>query len=259
MGALHLRDRALVRCLLRVAHELAFKQPDEGVEPEQGGGNARRHQRRPVSPNNVRDFMRQDRIGIFGALVRVCVDQNDGRSPAPAQRRRYFRRNAERQGRKAGRRALPQKCPRPLGARHRLCGRGPAAQRPKARYELQPRHQQPTEIDDQDQRGGIVEAAARRRYRSRETRHHCWRAFGNGHHFDAHRLGLGGSQCELHLQRRQHHRNQGQEQEQADADLQHRRPVRRRARSQHYRQQQGDPRDQSRFPTHFNKEGCAHD
>ena len=89
--------------LLGLLDDLALEQPDQGIEPEQGGGEAGQHQHRPVAPGDMGDLVGEDRRGLFGLGQRVGIDQDHRPAPAPAQGRGHRVRDQQPQPFAAGR------------------------------------------------------------------------------------------------------------------------------------------------------------
>jgi hypothetical protein len=252
MGRLDAAERGAIGGLLRLLHQLAFQQPHQRVEPEQGDGQPGHHQRRPVAADHMGHFMGQHGVCIFRPVQRIAVDQDHRAQPAPAERRRRLVGNEQPNGLAAALRhsALHRGQPDRIGERPRRPR--PAAQGDEPADDARGHHQQPAQIQDRDQARRIVPDRRRHRLQRGDLDRGVLQGIGLGRQ-RRQRLGR-----RFDLQRRQQQRDQRQQQQQADAQPQDRRPIGRAARAQQGGQAQRRADDQCRFPRHFPEECEAH-
>src|SRR3546814_9937784 len=72
-----------------LAQLMAFarQHPYEGIEPEDRAGDARAEQFRPVEPRDMRQFVRDDRLGLARRRDRLRAQHDRRAQHAPADRR----------------------------------------------------------------------------------------------------------------------------------------------------------------------------
>ena len=123
----HLSDGDGVGRLLGAFDQAAMQHPDQGIEPEQGQGQPRQDQEKPVAATDVGHLMGHDGGGRLGPGQGCGVDQDGAGRQAPAQRTGDPVAGSQ-QGPGGGRERSQGLGP-DLG-RHRLAGPGPAREGP---------------------------------------------------------------------------------------------------------------------------------
>ena len=81
------REHRVVGGFLAQLVRFAGQQPDQRVEPEQGGGDAGQQQLDPVHAGDVGELVGDDRLGFARRFDRAGVEQDDRAHQAPADRR----------------------------------------------------------------------------------------------------------------------------------------------------------------------------